>query len=90
LAKRCEGMSVIISGHADGTGSEETNQALSDERAEAVRAALVERGVDSKLLETLSFGARQPADDVTGKRSHTRDRRVEFAAGQHRNTPAAP
>ncbi|MEQ1715736.1 MAG: OmpA family protein, partial [Hyphomicrobium sp.] len=90
VAKRCDAMSLVIGGHTDWSGNELSNQSLSDERAEAVRAALVERGVVSKRLETMSFGARQPADGVYRGRAVAADRRVEVKAREYIAVPAAP
>jgi outer membrane protein OmpA-like peptidoglycan-associated protein len=39
-----------IVGHTDATGDPEHNEALSLERANAIMAALVERGVDAQRL----------------------------------------
>ena len=51
---------IIVNGHADRLGSPQYNQALSEKRAEAVRAYLVSRGVDASGIETLGFGKTLP------------------------------
>jgi OOP family OmpA-OmpF porin len=51
---------IIVNGHADRLGSPQYNQALSEKRAEAVRAYLVSRGVDASSVETLGFGKTLP------------------------------
>jgi OmpA-OmpF porin, OOP family len=51
---------IIVNGHADRLGSPQYNQALSEKRAEAVRAYLVSRGVDASAIETLGFGKTLP------------------------------
>lgn len=83
LAKTCPGMTIVVSGHTDFDGNEVANQILSEERAEAVRAALVERGVDSKHLEVRAFAWRQPSDGVVRRYARAADRRVEFSAIAH-------
>ena len=48
--------SVRLEGHADERGTREYNMALGERRAKAVRDYLVLQGVDSGLLETISYG----------------------------------
>lgn len=52
---------VEVRGHADPTGTEEKNATLSQERADAVRNALVGRGVPARLLRTEAMGSREGA-----------------------------
>jgi OOP family OmpA-OmpF porin len=51
---------IIVNGHADRLGSAQYNQRLSEKRADAVRAYLVSRGVDTAKVETLGFGKTLP------------------------------
>jgi OOP family OmpA-OmpF porin len=51
---------VIVNGHADRLGSAQYNQKLSEQRADAVRAYLVSKGVDQAKVETLGFGKTLP------------------------------
>jgi OOP family OmpA-OmpF porin len=51
---------VIVNGHADRLGSAQYNQKLSEQRADAVRAYLVSKGVDASKVETLGFGKTLP------------------------------
>ena len=51
---------INVNGHADRLGSVQYNQKLSERRAEAVRAYLVARGVDSANVETYGFGKTLP------------------------------
>ncbi|MDA2914308.1 OmpA family protein, partial [Acidobacteriia bacterium AH_259_A11_L15] len=51
---------ILIEGHADEIGSEQFNQALGEQRAEAVRNLLVSLGVDPSRLRTVSLGEAQP------------------------------
>jgi OOP family OmpA-OmpF porin len=51
---------IIVNGHADRLGSAQYNQRLSEQRAEAVRAYLVSKGVDAAKVETLGFGKTLP------------------------------
>ncbi len=58
--KRCPTANVEISGHTDADGSDEYNQALSEDRANAVRAYLVRSGVFVGRLKAKGFGEIQP------------------------------
>jgi outer membrane protein OmpA-like peptidoglycan-associated protein len=78
LAKRCDGIGLLIEGNADAWGAEEFNQALSEQRAEAVRAALVERGVTSKQLATRGFGELKPLVRERSREADLANRRVDF------------
>ncbi len=78
LAKRCDGIGILIEGNSDSWGAEEFNQALSEQRAEAVRAALVERGVSSKQLATRGFGELKPLRTERTREADAANRRVDF------------
>lgn len=62
--------SIRIEGHTDSQGSEEYNQILSEKRAEAVKKAIVQRGVSSKRIQTIGFGESQPisSNDAINRR----------------------
>jgi hypothetical protein len=51
---------VRIEGHTDSRGGRELNQKLSEERAQAIKIALVRRGVGGARLATAGFGEEQP------------------------------
>ena len=54
---------VHVSGHADRIGNPEYNQKLSERRADALRAYLVEKGVEESKIENFSYGTTLPAKD---------------------------
>ncbi len=56
----------VISGHADELGSPQFNQALSEKRAEAVRAYLVSSGIDASRISIVAFGHRLPERTCEG------------------------
>ncbi|MEM9194073.1 MAG: OmpA family protein [Myxococcota bacterium] len=69
-----------VEGHADTEGSELGNYSLSSQRAEAVRAYLVQRGVPYQLIEIVSFGSDRPVVIEDGYEvNRARNRRVEFS-----------
>ena len=55
---------ILVGGHTDRIGSAAYNQKLSEKRAEAVKAYLVSKGIDGKIIETLGFGKTTPAQGV--------------------------
>lgn len=59
---------VQIVGHADRIGSPEYNQALSQRRAEAVKAYIVNRGVDASRLVASGKGEMEPVVECTDKK----------------------
>lgn len=70
--------SVRLEGHADERGSREYNMALGERRANAVRDFLVLQGVDSSLIETVSYGEERPAEVGSYESAWAKNRRVEL------------
>lgn len=70
--------SIRLEGHADERGSREYNMALGERRANAVRDFLVLQGVDSSLIETVSYGEERPAAFGSNEDSWELNRRVEL------------
>jgi len=69
--------SVLIEGHTDNVGSKAGNTALSQKRADAVRAYLVEKlGVDAARINAKGFGPAQPVADNTTPEGRATNRRV--------------
>ncbi|MBN1239663.1 MAG: OmpA family protein [Gammaproteobacteria bacterium] len=69
---------LLIEGHTDATGAAVYNQMLSQQRAEAVRAALAERGIDAGRVQVQGLGESYPiaSNDTTAGRQL--NRRVEI------------
>ena len=70
--------SIRLEGHADERGSREYNMALGERRANAARDFLVLQGVDSYLIETVSYGEERPAMVGSDESSWAQNRRVEL------------
>jgi OOP family OmpA-OmpF porin len=69
---------VEVGGHTDGRGSEAHNLALSQRRAETVRAYLIEKGLSAERLVARGYGKAQPAADNATAAGRYRNRRVEL------------
>ena len=67
-----------IEGHADGSGSDAHNDALSLERAEAIRDWLVARGVASERLRVSARGESDPAEPNDADTGRAQNRRARF------------
>jgi len=70
---------VIIEGHCDERGTTEYNLALGERRASAAKAYLVNLGVASSRLDTISYGEEQPKDDSQTESAFRQNRRAHFA-----------
>jgi hypothetical protein len=68
-----------IVGHTDATGDAAHNEALSLARAEAIKAALIGRGVAVWRLETAGAGQSQPVASNDTAEGQALNRRVELA-----------
>ena len=69
---------IEIQGHADERSSDEYNVRLTTDRAAAVLAALVQRGVASDRLRSGGYGERCPLDPRHTAEAWDQNRRVEF------------
>ena len=69
---------VEISGHTDNAGGRELNLELSQQRAEAVRAWLVEKGAALERISAKGYGPDKPAFNNTSAGGRAKNRRVEF------------
>jgi len=69
---------VVIVGHSDNQGTLDANLALSQRRAEAVRDALVSRGVAAERLDARGVGFLAPVASNATEEGRARNRRVEL------------
>ncbi len=69
---------VEIQGHTDERGDDAYNLDLSDRRAKAVQAYLVDKGVEEKRLTAQGYGETQPLIRESTERAYAKNRRVAF------------
>jgi OOP family OmpA-OmpF porin len=67
-----------VQGHTDSQGADAANEALSQRRADAVRAYLVEQGVAAAALTARGYGEAEPVADNETADGRARNRRVVF------------
>lgn len=80
---------VQIDGFTDSVGSDSYNEALSQRRADAVKQALLFRGVDASRVATEGYGKAYPVANNTDSGGRQLNRRVEVVIGNS-NAPIAP
>lgn len=78
LAGAFRELSVHVLGHTDSTGSDRRNRELSLERALAVKAFLVERGIESSRLAVQGLGPDFPVADNATPAGRELNRRAEI------------
>lgn len=69
---------VIIEGHCDERGTNAYNIALGDRRAESAKAYLVDLGIDSSRLTSISYGEERPVDVGSNEEAWAKNRRAHF------------
>ncbi len=69
---------LSINGHTDNVGKSDKNMVLSQERADAVKAYFIGKGINAKRLTAKGWGDTQPVDDNKTAKGRTQNRRVEF------------
>jgi outer membrane protein OmpA-like peptidoglycan-associated protein len=69
-----------IAGHTDSRGSDEENQQLSEDRAQAVLLYLVNAGESRDRFDIIGYGEDDPADTNETKEGRARNRRIVFIA----------
>ena len=70
------GVALALEGHTDAVGDDDANLALSRDRAEAVRQALVARGVAAGSLHSAGFGETRPVAGNDTSQGRASNRRV--------------
>ena len=69
-----------VQGHTDSTGTPESNQKLSERRANAIVDKLVELGISRSRLTAVGKGQFAPIADNSSEEGRAKNRRVVFVA----------
>ena len=78
ISGRSEWKTITLEGHTDERGSEEYNLALGERRANAALQYLVDLGVPTGRMITVSFGEGSPAVQGNDESAWRWNRRVDF------------
>ncbi|MCB0769909.1 MAG: protein translocase subunit SecD [Flavobacteriales bacterium] len=76
ILKAYPDITLKIGGYTDNTGDEATNTKLSQERADAVKAALVTRGVAAERLDAEGYGPQHPVASNDTEEGRAQNRRM--------------
>lgn len=77
LARERPGRAIRIEGHTDDIGNRTLSLDLAHGRAEAVRAALVQRGIDAERMDIRAFGPAYPIASNETSLGRQMNRRIE-------------
>lgn len=78
ILQSCPNATVEIGGHTDAQGSDEANLTLSQARAEAVSAYIVDAGIPNNRLLAVGYGETDPVADNETEDGRAQNRRIEF------------
>lgn len=78
LMKANPALKLAIEGHTDGVGQHDANVSLSQQRAQAVVAALTKAGVPADHLKAAGYGPDKPIADNNSSEGRAKNRRVEL------------
>ena len=81
---------VQIDGFTDSVGTDSYNEELSQRRANAVREALISRGIESSRIGTEGYGKSYPVANNNDSGGRQLNRRVEVVIGGNDGTPISP
>ena len=77
-------MKLAIDGHTDNVGTDEKNQILSDNRAAAVKAYLVKKGIDESRITATGHGETMPIADNKTAAGRQKNRRSELTLSYYK------
>lgn len=69
---------IEISGHTDNQGTEQSNQILSEKRAQSVSEYLVSKGVAKPRVKAIGYGSKKPIMNNDTEQNRQVNRRIEF------------
>jgi OOP family OmpA-OmpF porin len=77
-----ENLKVGVYGHTDNVGNADSNQKLSEDRANAVKSYLISKGLLTGRIEAKGFGQSKPIADNKTVEGKAKNRRVQIVLGQ--------
>ena len=75
--KKNPNRNVLIEGHTDSVGKDDSNLALSQKRADSVKAKLVADGIEAGRITTVGYGKKFPVASNDTKAGKAQNRRVD-------------
>ena len=76
----CPAIKTQVEGHTDSVGSDTSNLALSQKRADAVATYMTSQGLAKARVSAKGYGESKPIGDNATEEGRAKNRRVEFAA----------
>ncbi len=76
--EKFSGISVTIEGHCDERGTNEYNLALGERRAQSAKNFLINLGISSSRMRTISYGEEKPLDSGHTEEAWAKNRRAHF------------
>lgn len=74
----CSAFAIEIGNHTDARGADDYNRRLSQQRADALRAYMIAKGVPEDALRAVGYGESQLIDMANTAEAHAINRRTEF------------
>ncbi len=78
IMKENKEYNLLINGHTDNVGDDASNMVLSQKRADAVKAYLTNKGVETARMKSFGYGETKPVEDNNTAAGRAKNRRVEF------------
>ena len=69
---------IQLEGHTDNVGNSKANLKLSQDRVDAVKRYLVDKGIGKSRIQTKAFGGAQPLGNEMSPEARSQNRRVEM------------
>ena len=85
--KSCDGLSIAVEGHTDDNGDKAVNKVMSQERADRIKAGLVDRGISADLITATGYGSTRPRAKGSDEAADAQNRRIEFRIGSANAAP---
>ena len=71
-------ISIAINGHTDDIGEDDKNLILSQNRADAVKNYLIDKGITASRLKSIGYGEKKPTVPNANDQNRAKNRRTEF------------